>query len=93
MVVFTQEINGVIGCSEWNVHEDDYDYHQEIARSGFADMLHDTERNQKYFIALKAAIDKMHEAGKPANVLDIGKIYISIITNLLMNIKIYIVPF
>lgn len=45
---------------------------QEIARSAFADMLHDHERNIKYFQSLKKAIDKMHARNYRANVLDIG---------------------
>lgn len=45
---------------------------QDIARSRFADMLHDTERNQKYYLGLEAAINRMHERGLKANVLDIG---------------------
>lgn len=49
-----------------------FDYYQEIARSAFADMLHDHERNHKYYLALKKAIEKMHERGLRANVLDIG---------------------
>lgn len=49
-----------------------FHYHQEIARSAFADMLHDTERNQKYCQALKKAIDKLHAKNLKANVLDIG---------------------
>lgn len=49
-----------------------FDYHQEVARSAFADMLHDTERNRKYSLAIKEAIQSMHEKGKKANVLDIG---------------------
>lgn len=44
----------------------------ELGRAGFADMLHDTERNTKYFAALKMAISKNHSNGKPAYVLDIG---------------------
>lgn len=52
--------------------DEHFDYYQEVARSGFADMLHDTERNQKYYLALKKAIEKMHERGAKANVLDIG---------------------
>lgn len=52
--------------------EEFFDLYQEIARSAFADMLHDHERNHKYFLALKKAIEKMHAAGKKANVLDIG---------------------
>lgn len=43
-----------------------FDLYQEIARSAFADMLHDYERNRKYYEALKKAIDKMHERNLPA---------------------------
>ena len=35
-------------------------------------MLHDSERNIKYFDALRDAIKLMHRKGKPALVLDIG---------------------
>lgn len=55
------------------MEDEDYDYHQEIARSAFADMLHDTERNKKYQRALQLAIEKMHQDGRKANVLDIGE--------------------
>ncbi|XP_026733899.1 protein arginine N-methyltransferase 7 [Trichoplusia ni] len=72
MKVFTQKKNPLTGTTEWDVQDEDYDFHQEIARSGFADMLHDTERNKKYYRALQLAIDKMHNKGKKANVLDIG---------------------
>ncbi|XP_031640693.1 protein arginine N-methyltransferase 7 [Contarinia nasturtii] len=54
------------------LQDEHFDLYQEIARSAFADMLHDHERNEKYFRALKKAIDKMHECNLPANVLDIG---------------------
>ncbi|XP_068618340.1 protein arginine N-methyltransferase 7-like [Battus philenor] len=72
MQVFTQKRNPITGSTEWDVQHEDYDYHQEIARSAFADMLHDTERNKKYYRALQLAIEKMQSAGKKANVLDIG---------------------
>lgn len=49
-----------------------FDYYQELARSSFADMLHDTERNQKYGLALKEAIEFMKRNGREAHVLDIG---------------------
>lgn len=52
--------------------DDNYDYYQEVARSAFADMLHDTERNQKYSAAIKEAVDSTKLQGKKANVLDIG---------------------
>lgn len=72
MSVFTVKVNPVTGKSEWELQNEDYDYHQEIARSAFADMLHDTERNQKYYLGVKLAIEKMHSMGKKAHVLDIG---------------------
>lgn len=72
MSVFIQKINPLTGISDWVIENEDYDYHQEVARSAFADMLHDTERNQKYEQALSLAIKKMHSKGKKANVLDIG---------------------
>ncbi|CAK1544911.1 unnamed protein product [Leptosia nina] len=72
MQVFTQKRNPITGGTEWDIQNEDYDYHQEIARSAFADMLHDSERNQKYYRALQLAIEKMHNDGKKANVLDIG---------------------
>lgn len=49
-----------------------FDLYQEIARSAFADMLHDHERNHKYYLALKKAIETMHGRGLKAHVLDIG---------------------
>lgn len=49
-----------------------FDYYQEVARSAFADMLHDTERNHKYSLALREAIQKTKASGRKANVLDIG---------------------
>uniref|UniRef100_A0A2M4AJJ2 Protein arginine N-methyltransferase n=1 Tax=Anopheles triannulatus TaxID=58253 RepID=A0A2M4AJJ2_9DIPT len=54
--------------------EDDggFDLRQEIARSAFADMCHDWERNQKYDRALQLTIARLHAAGREAHVLDIG---------------------
>lgn len=72
MSVFVQKINPLTGNNDWVIQNEDYDYHQEVARSAFADMLHDTERNQLYEKALKVAIDKLHSLGKKASVLDIG---------------------
>ena len=54
------------------VKEEAFDYYQEVARSAFADMLHDTERNQKYSQGLKIAIETLKKRGEKANVLDIG---------------------
>ncbi|CAF1040353.1 unnamed protein product [Adineta steineri] len=49
MSTFTSRINMVTGNNEWIfVDDDDFDYNQELARSAFADMLHDHERNIQY---------------------------------------------
>lgn len=42
--VLVQKFNPGTGNLEWDLQAEDYDYVQEIARSGFADMLHDEER-------------------------------------------------
>ncbi len=42
--VFVQDLNPMSGRAEWTVRAADYDYRQEVARAGFADMLHDEER-------------------------------------------------
>lgn len=44
MSVFTKKLNLITGENEWVLHDNNYDFHQEIARSAFADMLHDKER-------------------------------------------------
>lgn len=53
---------------------DDFDLTQEIARSGFADMLHDTDRNRRYKQALKSVIDEKHKRDELVHVVDIGKL-------------------
>jgi len=42
--VLVQKFNPGTGNLEWDLQAEDYDYTQEIARAGFADMLHDEER-------------------------------------------------
>ena len=49
--VFIQTVNPTHGKIEWQVQEENYDYIQEIARSAYADMLHDDERVSSRFIA------------------------------------------
>lgn len=44
MSVFTQHPNPITGITTWEEQDENYDYHQEVARSAFADMLHDHER-------------------------------------------------
>lgn len=58
--------------SKVNCNVDILDYYQEFARAGFADMLHDTERNHKYALALKESIENIQKSGRKAHVLDIG---------------------
>ncbi|XP_067651513.1 protein arginine N-methyltransferase 7-like [Haliotis asinina] len=72
MSTFVSHANPVTGKMDWIIQDENYDYHQEIARSAYADMLHDTERNQKYYDALKIAIKMLHDRGQKAHVLDIG---------------------
>ncbi|KAL1128975.1 hypothetical protein AAG570_013509 [Ranatra chinensis] len=72
MSVFVQKLNVLTGNTEWQLQDDSYDFHQEIARSAFADMLHDSDRNQKYYAALRRAIKEKHDRGQDAHVLDIG---------------------
>ncbi|XP_054721141.1 protein arginine N-methyltransferase 7-like [Uloborus diversus] len=72
MSVFRVSVNPLIGKKEWIQEPEHYDYYQEVARSAYADMLHDTERNQKYYVAIKKAVKSMKEQGRLAKVLDIG---------------------
>lgn len=44
MSIFTQCLNPLTGLVSWEENDENYDYHQEVARSAFADMLHDHER-------------------------------------------------
>ena len=71
-MVFVQSLNPMTGKMEWKSQPEDYDYQQELARAAFADMLHDSERNQFYYRGLKAAIDLKRSQGQPVHVLDIG---------------------
>ena len=42
--MFSSKLNTMTGRMDWVVLDEDYDYQQELARAGFADMLHDFER-------------------------------------------------
>ncbi|KAJ8302526.1 hypothetical protein KUTeg_018922 [Tegillarca granosa] len=72
MSTFVSTVNPVTGKVDWIQQDENYDFHQEIARAAYADMLHDTERNKKYYDALRGAIAIMRKREKPVNVLDIG---------------------
>lgn len=51
---------------------EDYDYKQEVARSAYADMLHDAERNDKYYEGVRRAVAALRRRGEAVRVLDIG---------------------
>lgn len=69
-----QQYNPIVGKTEWKIVGSDYDCSQEIARSGYGDMLHDTDRNTKYKEAIKKAIHdrKLKNPNQQVHVLDIG---------------------
>ena len=48
------------------------DYFAEVSVCGFADMLHDRDRNEKYEQAIQKAIKYVKNRGQIARVLDIG---------------------
>ncbi|XP_061645337.1 protein arginine N-methyltransferase 7 [Phyllopteryx taeniolatus] len=56
-------------CAE---ESEEYDHHQEIARSRYADMLHDRDRNDKYYRGIRAAVARVRARGEKVIVLDIG---------------------
>ncbi|XP_068116847.1 protein arginine N-methyltransferase 7 [Hyperolius riggenbachi] len=72
MKVFCGRVNPTTGALDWVEEDEDYDYHQEIARSSYADMLHDKDRNEKYYQGIRAAVKRVKERGEKAIVLDIG---------------------
>ncbi|XP_050700027.1 protein arginine N-methyltransferase 7-like [Eriocheir sinensis] len=72
MSLFTQQLNPITGRREWGVMPEDYDYKQEVARSAYADMLHDRERNDKYYEGVRRAVACLRRRGQPVHALDIG---------------------
>ncbi|XP_040592553.1 protein arginine N-methyltransferase 7 [Mesocricetus auratus] len=72
MKVFCSRANPTTGSLEWLEEDEHYDYHQEIARSSYADMLHDKDRNIKYYQGIRAAVSRVKDKGQKALVLDIG---------------------
>uniref|UniRef100_A0A8C6S1H5 Protein arginine N-methyltransferase n=1 Tax=Nannospalax galili TaxID=1026970 RepID=A0A8C6S1H5_NANGA len=72
MKVFCSRANPTTGSVEWLEEDEHYDYHQEIARSSYADMLHDKDRNIKYYQGIRAAVSRVKDRGHKALVLDIG---------------------
>ncbi|XP_059148867.1 protein arginine N-methyltransferase 7-like isoform X2 [Physella acuta] len=71
-LTFVSRVNPLTGKMDWVVQDEHYDYVQEIARSGYGDMLHDTDRNKKYYLAIKQAVKLLKDQGKKVKALDIG---------------------
>lgn len=72
MKAFCGGANPNTGAPDRLEDTEEYDYHQEIARSCFADMLHDSDRNQKYYRGIRAAVARVQARGERVVVLDIG---------------------
>ncbi|KAM6936768.1 protein arginine N-methyltransferase 7 [Xenentodon cancila] len=72
MKTFCGRANPSTGAVDWVEESEDYDYHQEIARSSYADMLHDHDRNEKYYQGIRAAVARVKARGDKVVVLDIG---------------------
>ncbi|XP_047451239.1 protein arginine N-methyltransferase 7 [Mugil cephalus] len=72
MKTFCGRANPTTGALDWVEESEEYDYHQEIARSCYADMLHDHDRNEKYFQGIRAAVSRVKARGEDVVVLDIG---------------------
>uniref|UniRef100_A0A8C2G4N6 Protein arginine N-methyltransferase 7 n=1 Tax=Cyprinus carpio TaxID=7962 RepID=A0A8C2G4N6_CYPCA len=72
MKTFCGRANPTTGALDWVEESEEYDYHQEIARSCYADMLHDKDRNEKYYQGIRAAVSRVKARGERVVVLDIG---------------------
>lgn len=72
MKTFCGRSNPTTGALDWVEESEEYDYHQEIARSCYADMLHDHDRNEKYYQGIRAAVARVKARGERVIVLDIG---------------------
>ncbi|KAK2867103.1 hypothetical protein Q8A67_025220 [Cirrhinus molitorella] len=72
MKTFCGRANPTTGALDWVEESEEYDYHQEIARSCYADMLHDKDRNEKYYEGIRAAVSRVKARGQRVVVLDIG---------------------
>lgn len=72
--IFIPQFNPVVGRMQWKDVDPDYEFNQEIARSGYGDMLHDSDRNHKYRLAIEHTIKRLKQQypQNPVHVLDIG---------------------
>ncbi|CAB3408158.1 unnamed protein product [Caenorhabditis bovis] len=70
--MFLERVNAITGEREWVVAEENYDMAQELARSRFADMIHDYDRNENYKRGLETVISEKKKTQEKVHVLDIG---------------------
>uniref|UniRef100_A0A1I7XR78 SAM-dependent methyltransferase n=1 Tax=Heterorhabditis bacteriophora TaxID=37862 RepID=A0A1I7XR78_HETBA len=70
--MFVERINNITGEREWTVRDEHYDMAQEIARSRFADMILDYNRNEMFLAGLRTVIRELKDKGQSVDVLDIG---------------------
>ncbi|CAF0765988.1 unnamed protein product [Didymodactylos carnosus] len=72
-MTFISQNNVITGELEWVfLDTTKYDHEQDLARSAYADMLHDTERNVLYEKAIIKAIENLKKSNNPIHILDIG---------------------
>ncbi|XP_075995508.1 protein arginine N-methyltransferase 7 [Genypterus blacodes] len=69
---FCGRVDPAAGASDLAEDSEEYDHHQEIARSCYADMLHDHDRNEKYRQGIFGAVARVKARGQKVIVLDIG---------------------
>jgi protein arginine N-methyltransferase 7 len=70
--IFTQKYNPMSGQIEWQKQLEDYDYIQAMARSSYADMVNDQQRNHLYFKAIQKSVSKLKSDKNQVLGLDIG---------------------
>ncbi|XP_023066019.1 protein arginine N-methyltransferase 7 isoform X6 [Piliocolobus tephrosceles] len=71
MKIFCSRANPTTGSVEWLEEDEHYDYHQEIARSSYADMLHDKDRVFKPMA--DAAVEIVEKNGFSDKIMVINK--------------------
>ncbi|XP_062501044.1 protein arginine N-methyltransferase 7-like [Corticium candelabrum] len=72
-MMFVFKPNPVTGSIEWVARkDDDQAFADDIAKSQYGDMLHDAERNEKYYDAIRLAVNRVQSSGQKVHVLDIG---------------------
>ena len=69
---FGQKYNPMSGQNEWQMQSEESDQWLAVARSGFADMVNDSNRNKLYYKAIQKEVHKLKAQNKDILALDIG---------------------